>query len=215
MFNGNGDTISGSEFGIVVSALDVTVANNTITETGSSVILPGPPVSVANPTAGIFIIGRSNVISENNLKNNICGIIFLETSKNLIVGNNITDSTDVAFDLYESSNNSLYHNNIIGNANNVEDDAFGFSGAISVNTWDDGYPAGGNYWSDYQTKYPNATEIDNSGIGNTPYVITYLYLEKKYTIRTKTCTRLWNPSTCFSRPLRQKYRFYHHQPDIQ
>lgn len=27
-----------------------------------------------------------------------------------------------------------------------------------------------NYWSDYQTKYPNATEIDHSGIGNTPYV---------------------------------------------
>ena len=28
-----------------------------------------------------------------------------------------------------------------------------------------------NYWSDYSTKYPNATEIDSSGIGNTPYAI--------------------------------------------
>ena len=27
-----------------------------------------------------------------------------------------------------------------------------------------------NYWSDYLTKYPNATEIDSSGIGDTPYV---------------------------------------------
>jgi hypothetical protein len=27
-----------------------------------------------------------------------------------------------------------------------------------------------NYWSDYSTKYPNATEIDHSGIGNQPYV---------------------------------------------
>ena len=27
-----------------------------------------------------------------------------------------------------------------------------------------------NYWSDYSTKYPNATEVDHSGIGNTPYV---------------------------------------------
>ena len=26
-----------------------------------------------------------------------------------------------------------------------------------------------NYWSDYSTKYPNATEIDNSGIDNQPY----------------------------------------------
>ena len=37
------------------------------------------------------------------------------------------------------------------------------------NFWDNGTI--GNYWSDYQTKYPNANEIDNSGIGNTPYVI--------------------------------------------
>ena len=27
-----------------------------------------------------------------------------------------------------------------------------------------------NYWSDYLTKYPNATEIDRTGIGNQPYV---------------------------------------------
>ncbi len=27
-----------------------------------------------------------------------------------------------------------------------------------------------NYWSDYLTKYSNATEIDSTGIGNTPYV---------------------------------------------
>jgi hypothetical protein len=29
----------------------------------------------------------------------------------------------------------------------------------------------GNYWSDYLTKYPNATQIDNSSVWNTPYVI--------------------------------------------
>jgi hypothetical protein len=31
-----------------------------------------------------------------------------------------------------------------------------------------------NYWSDYSTKYPNATEVDHSGIGNTPYVFLTL-----------------------------------------
>jgi len=39
------------------------------------------------------------------------------------------------------------------------------------NAWDDGYPSGGNYWSDYSTRYPNAVEIDHSGLWNTPYVI--------------------------------------------
>lgn len=31
-----------------------------------------------------------------------------------------------------------------------------------------------NYWSDYSTKCPNATEVDHSGIGNTPYVFLTL-----------------------------------------
>jgi YVTN family beta-propeller protein len=29
-----------------------------------------------------------------------------------------------------------------------------------------------NYWSDYLTVYPNATEVDYSGVGNTPYVFS-------------------------------------------
>jgi hypothetical protein len=40
-----------------------------------------------------------------------------------------------------------------------------------ANFWDNGYPSGGNYWSDYKEKYPNATELDESGIWSTPYVI--------------------------------------------
>jgi len=38
------------------------------------------------------------------------------------------------------------------------------------NFWDDG-ASKGNYWSDYEERYPNATEIDGSGIWNTQYII--------------------------------------------
>jgi hypothetical protein len=44
-----------------------------------------------------------------------------------------------------------------------------------TNTWDDGYPSGGNYWSDYNGidvksgSYQNETGSD--GVGDTPYII--------------------------------------------
>jgi len=167
VLDGNGHSITGGEFGVVVSASNVTVANFTITDTGEGVILPGPPVSMGNPTAGIYVAGNSNTITENNLTNNICSIVLLQTSHDLLTENNIIGSSEVAFDLYDSSNNKIYHNNIINNTNNVEDDSFGFGGAMSINIWDDGYPAGGNYWG-----YRTGNEIGNTGISDKPYQIT-------------------------------------------
>jgi hypothetical protein len=39
----------------------------------------------------------------------------------------------------------------------------------SANFWDNG--SLGNYWIDYLTRYPNASEIGSTGIGDTPYVL--------------------------------------------
>jgi hypothetical protein len=41
---------------------------------------------------------------------------------------------------------------------------------VSSPPWDNGYPSGGNYWSDYASRYPDAVEIDSSGIGSVQYV---------------------------------------------
>ena len=55
------------------------------------------------------------------------------------------------------SNNFVVENNIV----------FGADLRISgIETFD------GNYWSDYFIRYPNASEVDSSGVWNTPYVFT-------------------------------------------
>jgi parallel beta-helix repeat protein len=142
---------------------------------------------MTNNGLGIYIgASFSNSISGNNLTNNGNGILLLYSSSNSLSGNNLTGNGNngiqltYALDnvlsgndvtgsshgiyLYHSSGNTFYHNNFVGNYQQVESDG-------SPNTWDNGYPSGGNYWSDYQTKYPSAAEIDSSGIWNTPYVI--------------------------------------------
>lgn len=53
--------------------------------------------------------------------------------------------------------------------NTVTECNFPSQNAILV--WLSGYETvDRNYWGDYLARYPNASEIDHSGVGNTPYV---------------------------------------------
>jgi hypothetical protein len=80
--------------------------------------------------------------------------------------------------LISSNSNKFYKNDIKdisltnSNDNNFLENNFvihAFLGGGGKNVWDNS--SFGNYWNDYLTKYPNASEIGNSGIGDTPYVI--------------------------------------------
>jgi parallel beta-helix repeat protein len=162
----------GSVFGIsLVDTLNALIFNNTISETGNG------PLSLDEPTAAIYVEGGgSNTITGNNLVNNYVGIYCIETQSNLIVRNNIVNCSNTALGggnpaimFWGASNNTIYHNNFINNIQQAYDGSF--NSPFSVNTWDDGYPDGGNYWSDYKTKYPDAAEIGNLRIGDTSYVI--------------------------------------------
>jgi len=87
---------------------------------------------------------------------------------NVTVWNTQIKNFDDGILLVHSSNNSIYHNNFVDNTYQISNDG-------SVNVWDDGYPSGGNYWSDYSAvdlfggPYQNVTGSD--GVGDTPYVI--------------------------------------------
>ena len=158
-------------FGIeLILTSKITVINNTISWAGIGFISPEGKSSAIDVEGG-----NSNLIVGNNLVNNWLGMVFHETENNQIIANNITNThnryypslgipgTGIYF--WIASNNTIYHNNFVNNDQQVYDG----TSQLSVNSWDNGTV--GNYWSDYESKYPNATENDNSGIGNTPYEI--------------------------------------------
>jgi parallel beta-helix repeat protein len=105
-----------------------------------------------------------NVLSGNNLTANYYGINLDNSSVNVLSGNNLTANSGDGIYLNYSFFNTFYHNNFVNNTQQVSSNS-------SFNFWDNGYPSGGNYWSDYQTRYPGASEIDGSGLWNTPYVV--------------------------------------------
>jgi parallel beta-helix repeat protein len=125
-----------------------------------------------NNDRGIYLYKSSNNnISGNNITNNDRGIYLYDASSNNIISENDITNNGNGIYIYSSSGNSIYHNNFINNAKHVDDFGLGHKPRLSVNYWDDDYPSGGNYWDDYLTRYPDAKEIDGSGIGDTPYDI--------------------------------------------
>lgn len=97
----------------------------------------------------VRILGSFNTITESNV-----GIAIFAGSNNLITRNNISDL------LVGGPSNVFFKNNFY-----LTD----YPSLSAENFWDNG--SVGNYWSNYTIKYPNASEVGNTGIADTPYVI--------------------------------------------
>jgi parallel beta-helix repeat protein len=98
--------------------------------------------------------------------------MWLETfsDNNCIVGNNIINNSHGIFLGGCSINNRIFHNNFMNNTEQAVS-----LGDGTVSSWDDGYPSGGNYWSDYNgtdlMKGPNQNLTGCDGVGDVPYEI--------------------------------------------
>jgi hypothetical protein len=136
---------------------------------------------------GIWVTGSSNAILRNIISNNFVGIqgsdcnffgnnvtnnengLILGGCK--IVGNNIVRNS---YGVYQGGENIFFHNNFINNTVQAKY-------VYVSNVWDDGYPSGGNYWSDFVMRYypdardvysgPYQNETGSDGIWDRSYMI--------------------------------------------
>jgi hypothetical protein len=161
--------ITGGAKGIDIRGTANTVTNNTITDADNGIY------SLSQPTAAIALTDASStIITGNKLESSQVGLVLYseqskQCSNNQIVENNFINCSIAIID-YDSSNNHFYHNNFFNNNVLLQDSGYSGYSLPSFNVWDDGHQFG-NYWSDYLVRYPNATEIDTSGVGDTPYFV--------------------------------------------
>jgi len=174
-----GNNVTNNDGGIGIDGCWNNIFGNSITANDAGIGLQAGSafsyVSGNNITNNVYGImcdrAFNNSISGNNISNNAVGIITSHSDCNRIYGNNITGNTDVGISLDPfSDRNIIYHNNFIDNMDQVN-----FPMHVSNNTWDDGYPSGGNYWSDYTGvdlhSGPYQNETGSDGIGDTPYIV--------------------------------------------
>ncbi len=121
-------------------------------------------------TAILALYSPSNYFYSNKISNSSVGVRLSVSNDEIVVQNNIT-GCNLAYYVM-GSNNQFYHNNLVDNIAQVRvENQMLFTSDIVVaysvnNTFDIGYPAGGNYWSSFV-----GIDQNSDGISDTPYVV--------------------------------------------
>jgi parallel beta-helix repeat protein len=126
---------------------------------------------ITNSTVGIeSAYSTKSSIHDNHIADCNIGIRLRGTDQNRIFQNNITRCRYAVWII--GSDNVIYNNNFIENKQQVIIEHMTlFSSTIILeystnNTFNLGYPVGGNFWSNY-----NGTDTNGDNIGDTPYII--------------------------------------------
>lgn len=140
----------------LVNCTNITIENLTLRSDGQGLL---------------FANTNNSRVIHNKIESNYMNVLLSSSFDNTFSENNLTDDRFFGALLLFSSNNRFYHNNFIFGPLSLGLYNFG----STVNTWDNGYSSGGNYWSDYtgvdlcSGPYQNETGYD--WIGDSPYVI--------------------------------------------
>jgi parallel beta-helix repeat protein len=182
VLEGAGHTIQGAEAptsrGIyLLGSYQVTIQNVKVKNFESGILLDA--YSTFNTISGNELEGNeygiscwaysdNNSLTGNNVTgNNLVGIWIVGSSDINIIGNIIASNSQYGISLESSLNDIVYHNSLT--SNNIQVNIYDSNG-----TWDNGYPCGGNYWSDYEgvdvQSGPSQNLTGSDGIGDTPYV---------------------------------------------
>lgn len=122
-----------------------------------------------NNGEGVYLMQSDRcTVDKNELHNNYYGLWLVYSDHCTAAGNTVSNNT-TGIHLYSSNDTSVYHNNLLNNTNQVE-----LIESYDCD-WDNGYPSGGNYWSNYfavdHFSGPGQNESGSDGIGDTPHVI--------------------------------------------
>jgi parallel beta-helix repeat protein len=168
LYGSNNNTVSGntvrnaSDYGIVLQdSFYCHVIENTVARNYEGIAL---------------LASNENSVCRNTVTESVSHGIRLDdpSDYNTFAENTLANNNGYGFWMWFSSYNLFCHN-LCNNSKNVlvlSAPAYGYN---STNAWDNGYPSGGNYWSDYDGQDlctgPYQNETGSDGIGDTPYVI--------------------------------------------
>ena len=126
--------------------------------------------NISGVDRGVFIqIAYEIYVSDNDIYlNNDEGLLCRICDNITVVGNDISGSV-AGIEFLDTDNSLIYHNRIVNNIIQAFDDR-------DTNQWDNGYPTGGNFWSNYMgvdnCSGPNQDICpDSDGLGDIPHII--------------------------------------------
>jgi parallel beta-helix repeat protein len=149
-----------NEYGVeILHSINLNITNNDISsnERRGMIIHASQEGEIISNTVlfnsgGIYLDSASGFwFKENNVSHGDMGIVVDSSSNNIIEKNDFTLNDYYAINMLGSSN-TMFHNRFIDNGFFAGGDQV--SGG-SGNDWNDQYPIGGNYWSDYSPSCPD------------------------------------------------------------